>query len=363
MNKLGFGFLRLPLKEDRSIDDPLLAQMVDTFLALGGTYFDTAYTYLEGRSEEALRKALVQRHPRHSYRLADKLPGWLVSAPEDCERYFQEQLNRCGVDWFDVYLIHWLNPENYEIALKYGEFDFLQQLKADGRAKEIGFSYHGDAALLDRILHAHPQVDVVQLQINYLDWDDPAIEAGKCYQVARRHGKKILVMEPVKGGTLANLPESAATLLEDAVPGRSPAAWALGFAQSLEGVSVVLSGMNTLEQIQENLQDFPPMQPAQRSLLRRVTDILNGSIAIPCTGCGYCHSHCPMEIPIADFFAMYNSYARHPGELWKMQPVYQALAQDRAPASDCISCGACQHNCPQHIPIPKWLPKVAEVME
>lgn len=363
MNKLGFGFLRLPLREDRSVDAPLLAQMVDTFLAGGGTYFDTAYTYLEGQSEAAVRKALVERYPRHSYRLADKLPSWLVRSPEDCDRYFQEQLARCGVDWFDVYLLHWLNPENYEIAMKYGEFDFLRRLKSQGKAKKIGFSYHGDAALLDRILQSHPEVDLVQLQINYLDWDDPAIEAGSCYRTALRHGKQIVVMEPVKGGTLANLPEAAQKLLADADPSLSPAAWALNFAQSLEGVSVVLSGMNTLAQVRENLVELPPMALPQRNLLRKVAAILNESIAIGCTGCGYCRSHCPMEIPIAEFFAMYNSYARHPGELWKMQPVYRALALERAPASDCIGCGACQQSCPQHIPIPKWLPKVAQVME
>ncbi len=363
MNKLGFGFLRLPLLADQSIDYPLLETMVDTFLAGGGTYFDTAYTYLGGRSEQAIRKALVERHPRSAYHLADKLPGWLVKSPEECDVYFQEQCRRCGTDWFDVYLLHWLNPENYALAEQYGEFAFLQRLKAQGKAREIGFSYHGDAALLQRILRAHPEVDIVQLQINYLDWDDPGIEAGKCYQVARRSGKKIVVMEPVKGGTLAKLPESAAKLLTELDPHRTPAAWALDFVQSLEGVHVVLSGMNTVEQIQENLRDFSPITSQERIALRRAADALNASIAIPCTGCSYCHSHCPMEIPIANYFAMYNSYARYPGELWKMQPVYQALAQDRAPASDCIGCRACETNCPQHIPISKWLPKVSEVME
>ncbi len=358
MNKMGFGFLRLPMQAGE-VDSPLLEAMVDSFLAAGGKYFDTAYTYLDGASEQAIRKALVARHPRHSYTLADKLPGWLVTDSSQCRKYFDEQCRRCGVDWFDVYLLHWLNPENYKIAQKYGEFDFLQGLKAEGKAKEIGFSYHGDAALLDKILREHPEVDIVQLQINYLDWDDPGIQAKLCYETAVRHGKKIVVMEPVKGGTLANPPAAAAKLLE----GRSPAAWALDFAQSLPGVSVVLSGMNSLAQVQENMQPPAPITPEARKRLREAAQVFYDNIAIPCTGCCYCHSHCPMEIPISRFFELYNACARNPGDKWKMEPAYQALARDWAPASDCVQCHACEGGCPQHIPIAKWIGRVAEEFE
>ncbi len=366
MNKLGFGFLRLPRldsEDAKSIDWALLNSMVDAFLAGGGTYFDTAYTYLNGRSEEALRKALVERHPRESYQIADKLPGYQVKSPEDCEKFFQIQLERCGVDYFDVFMLHWLNPENYEIAEKFDEFGFLQKLKAEGRAKKIGFSYHGDAALLEKILTAHPEVDIVQLQINYLDWNDPAIEAGACYAVAVRYGKEVVVMEPVKGGTLANLPEEAQALLTACAPGESAASWALRFAQELENVSIVLSGMNTMEQLQDNLRDLPMLSVEEHAILDEVCGILNRSIAISCTGCRYCEPHCPNSIAIPDYFSIYNSYCRHPEDDWKMTPVYAKIAQTHGRASECIGCGQCEAHCPQNIKITDWLPKIAAIME
>ncbi len=365
MNKLGFGFLRLPrLNEDdkTSIDWKLLESMVDAFLAGGGTYFDTAYTYLDGLSEEALRRTLVERHPRASFQIADKLPGYLVKSPEDCERYFREQCRRCGVDRFDVYMLHWLNPENYRIAEQLHEFEFLQKLKQAGRADRTGFSYHGDPELLDRILTAHPEIDIVQLQINYLDWEDPAIAARACYETAVRHGKRVVVMEPVKGGTLAELPEEAAALLEASRPGESPASWAIRFAMSLEGVETVLSGMNTMAQLRDNLRELEPVTDAETGLLNRVCGILNRSIAVPCTGCRYCESHCPRNIAIADYFRIYNSYCRHPGEGWKMEPIYQRIAETHGRAGECTGCGQCRKHCPQNIPIPQWLPKVAAAM-
>ncbi len=366
MNKLGFGFLRLPRldpNDPNSYDLPMLKQLVDQFLAGGGRYFDTAYTYLDGMSERLLKQALVDRHPRESFVLADKLPSWHVKREADCQRFFDEQLERCGVDRFDVYLLHWLNPENYAIAEKFDEFAFLRKVKAQGKAGRIGFSYHGDAALLDTILTAHPEVDLVQLQINYLDWDDPAIEAGKCYDIACKHGKDVIVMEPVKGGTLATLPEEAMTLLEAYAPGRSPAAWATRFVQSLPQVQVMLSGMNTPGQIAENLQDIDPITEAETDLLRQVSGILNRAIAIPCTACRYCTKGCPKGIAIPDYFAIYNSYVRHPGDGWKMRPVYANVAKSNGKASDCIGCKACERNCPQRIKITEWLPKIAEKLE
>lgn len=362
MNKLGFGFLRLP-QRDAEIDWPLLEEMVDAFLAGGGTYFDTAYTYLDGRSEEALRRTLVERHPRESYCIADKLPGYLVKEPGDCDRFFQTQLQRCGVEWFDVFLLHWLNPENYRIAKVFDEFGFLRQLKAEGKARKIGFSYHGSAALLEQILTDHPEVDIVQLQINYLDWEDPAIEAGACYQVAAHHGKEVVVMEPVKGGTLANLPEEARQLLDTLAPGESPASWAIRFAQDLPQVTTVLSGMNTMEQLGDNQRPLAALSEPERDALKQVCRVLNSSIAIACTGCRYCIRHCPQSIAIADYFRIYNSYHRHPGEDWKIQPVYEQLAQTHGRASDCIACGQCEAHCPQNLPIHTWMPKIAKAME
>ncbi len=363
MNKLGFGFLRLPMREGQGIDWTLLNEMVDTFLAGGGTYFDTAYTYLNGLSEEALRRTVVERHPRNAFQIADKLPGYLVKEPEDCERFFQIQLERCGVTWFDVYMLHWLNPENYRTAEQFDEFGFLKAMKDRGLARKTGFSYHGSAALLDQILSAHPEVDVVQLQINYLDWNDPAIEAGACYETAVRHGKEVVVMEPVKGGTLANLPEEAHSLLSAYNPGESSASWAIRFAQDLEQVSVVLSGMNAMAQLQDNLRDLPALTEGEREVLGEVCMILNRSIAISCTSCRYCVSHCPNGIPIPDYFAIYNSYARHPEDGWKMQPVYEKLSQNRGRASDCTACGQCEAHCPQRIAVSGWMPKIAGAME
>lgn len=363
MNKLGFGFLRLPQAKSGGIDWPLLETMVDTFLAGGGTYFDTAYTYLDGRSEAALKRTVVERHPRAGFQIADKLPGWKVRRREDCERYFREQCERCGVDFFDVYLLHWLNQANYAVAERFHEFDFLNRLKGEGRIGRIGFSYHGDAATLEKILQAHPDVDVVQLQINYLDWDDPAMEAHKCYDIAARYGREVVVMEPVKGGTLADLPEEALRLLRQAAPGESVASWAIRFAQSLEQVSVVLSGMNAMEQLRDNMRDMPPLTGPEYALLAKAAEIITKNTAVPCTGCRYCVKDCPKHIAIPDYFRIYNAYRRFPAEGWKMTPVYASLAQSNGKASDCIHCRACERNCPQRIPIAQRLEEVAKALE
>lgn len=363
MNKLGFGFLRLPQTANNDIDWPLLEAMVDEFLASGGTYFDTAYTYLDGRSEIALKRAVVKRYPRNEFQIADKLPSWMVRQRDDCKQYFEEQLERCGVDHFDVYLLHWLNQANYAVAERYDEFGFLNRLKADGRIGKTGFSYHGDAATLEKILQAHPDVDIVQLQINYLDWDDPAMEAHKCYDIAARFGKEVVVMEPVKGGTLVDLPPEAARLLQQANPYKSIASWAIQFAQSLEQVSIVLSGMNTMEQIQDNMRDMRPLSQSEYALLEQAAEIIAGNTAIPCTGCRYCVKECSKKIPIPDYFRIYNGYSRFPDEGWKMKPVYASIAQGNGKASDCIRCRACEKSCPQQIPITKWLGKVAETLE
>ena len=364
MNKTGFGFLRLPrltASDEKSIDYKALDTMVDCFLEQGGSYFDTAYTYLGGASEEALRRSLVERYPRGAYRLADKLPGWKVKAQEECEQYFAEQLSRCGVDYFDVYLIHWLNKANYEICEKNDEFAFLRHIKAEGKAKKIGFSYHDSPELLDRILSEHPEVDYVQLQINYLDWNSISIQAGKCYDVAVKHGKKVIVMEPVKGGSLAVLPEKAAQLLRDMDSAASLASWAIRFSSSLSEVEVVLSGMNTLEQVQDNMRSMNPLTAEERAVLERAAQIIRSNTAIPCTGCNYCAPNCPTRIPIPTYFALYNDYFRNPGEDWKMQNVYDAKTGGRASA--CIACRQCENNCPQKIKVTEYLPWVVKAFE
>lgn len=366
MNKLGFGFLRLPMLSncsDYDIDFEKLNQLVDYFMENGGRYFDTAYTYLNGKSEQAIRDSLVNRYPRNRYILADKLPGYLVKSHEECHEYFNEQLRRCSVNFFDVYLLHWLNNKNYEIAERNREFEFLQELKDSGKVKKTGFSYHDTADLLDTILTLHPEVDYVQLQINYLDWESEAIQSRACYEVAEKHRKSVIVMEPVKGGTLASVPLEAEELLKRVKPDASIASHAIRFAQSLPNVEIVLSGMNSMEQLQDNLQDVEPMGQQEIQILSQVAEIINRSITIPCTACGYCLKNCPKKICISNYFKLYNEYCRDKMEAWKITPVYEQLGGIFGKASDCIKCRQCEKNCPQKLIITEYLKEVKSVFE
>ena len=363
MNKLGFGFLRLPVTPAGEIDLSLLDQMTDVFLAHGQNYFDTAYTYLDGKSEWAIRESLVKRHPRSSFLLADKLPGYKMTSHEDCYRYFKEQQDRCQVDFFDVYLLHWLNGKHYEIAEKYREFEFLEELKKTGKAIKTGFSYHDSANLLDEILTRHPEVDYVQLQINYLDWESSSIQSRRCYETAVKHGKKVIVMEPVKGGALAALPEKAGRLLEKLSPDASQASYAIRFAESLPQVEIVLSGMNTMEQLLDNLACRQPLTEYEQSVLFEDAGLLRNSIAVPCTGCGYCVSGCPKKIHIPEYFRLYNEYKQNPGDGWKIAPVYQNMTASGGGPADCIGCKKCEGSCPQTLPITKFLSDVREAFD
>ena len=366
MNKTGFGFLRLPRldpDDEKSIDFPTLFSLVDRFLEKGGSYFDTAYTYLGGTSEEALKKSLVERYPRNRFRIADKLPGYAAKNKEDNLYFFEESLNRCGVDYFDVYLLHGLNAENYEIAKRLDQFAFLQSLKEAGKVKKTGFSYHDTAELLDQILTDHPEVDYVQLQINYLDWNSQSIQSRKCYETAVKHHKTVLIMEPVKGGTLANLPSEAEQLLKQMHPTDSIARWAIRFASELEAVEVVLSGMNSMEQVEDNMATFHPLTSEEHTLLARAADIICTNTAIECTGCGYCLDSCPVGMPVPQYFVLYNESMRHPGELWKTQTIYTSISNQKAPASACIRCGQCERHCPQKLPIMNWLIKADRLLQ
>lgn len=361
MNKTGFGFLRLPRldpADEKSINFPLLCTLVDRFLELGGDYFDTAYTYLGGASEEALRKTVVERYPRNAFRIADKLPGYMAKTKADNRRIFEESLRRCGVDYFDVYLLHGLNAENYEIAKRLDQFAFLHSLKKEGKAKQIGFSFHDTAQLLDQILSEHPEVDYVQLQINYLDWESLSVQSRLCYETAVKHGKKILVMEPVKGGALANLPAEAECLLKQFHPHDSTARWAIRFASRLDAVEIVLSGMNSMEQMEDNMNPFLPLTQEELAVLNRATEIIRANTAIECTGCGYCTSGCPVGMPIPRYFALFNEYKRNPTELWKTQIVYTSISIATVPASACIQCGQCERKCPQKLEIMNWLQEI-----
>ena len=368
IKKLGFGAMRLPLTDPespRSIDLEQFKRMVDLYLSRGFCYFDTAYPYHGEYSEEAVRQALVERYPRESYLLADKMPILRVKAPEDYERFFAEQLRRCGVSYFDVYLLHNLGRDRYPNAQRFGAFPFLQRLKAEGLAKNIGFSFHDDAETLDRILTDHPEVDVVQLQINYLDWNAAVAQSGRCYEVAVRHGKQVIVMEPVKGGILANLPSPAMQLFTDyygsAAP--SPASLAIRYAASLEQVKVVLSGMSTLDQVADNtayMQEFAPLTDPERALAKQIEEALNRAIRVPCTGCRYCMEVCPQNIAVPDYLGLLNLHAVT-GQ--KSNMYYQRYAMNHGKASEGLQCGLCEKNCPQHIAIRDMLKDFSALYE
>lgn len=356
MAQLGFGFLRLPEK-DNDVDYSILNEMVDTFLAGGGTYFDTSHTYMDGKSEEAIRKALVERYPRERFQIATKMPGYRIKSREECEVYFKESAQRCGVDYFDVYMLHWLNAEHYRIAEQYGEFEFLQELKRSGKAKRIGFSFHDTAEVLDEILTAHPEVDCVLLQINYLDWDSPSVQSRLCLETAKRHGKSVIVMEPVKGGSLATVSDAAARVLHQIDPALTPAGHAIRFVKSLNEVEIVLSGMNAMQQLTENLRPMTPVTDTERTLLEQAARIIRGNTAVACTGCGYCKKACPMGIDIPGCFALYNEHMLAPIHMWEILPTYAKIAHQPA---QCIACHACEANCPQKLPIPDTMKIIAE---
>ena len=362
--KLGFGFLRLPHtdpNDSTDVDLETTKEMVDLFLQRGFRYFDTAYTYLNGKSEEFLKKVLVERYPRDSYMIATKLPCSIFAKGKTAAEVFEEQLEKCGVDFFDVYLLHGLDGEDAEFAEKQGCFDFLQEQKRRGKVRYTGFSFHDTADVLDRILTRHPEIDVVQIQLNYLDWDNPIIQSGACYEVCRKHNKPIIVMEPVKGGTLASVPPEAAALLN----GEAPAHRAIRFAASQDGVALVLSGMSTISQVAENtafMSRFAPLSTDEREVLTEAAQIIRNSVAISCTGCAYCVEDCPAGIPIPKYFSLYNERER---DGWQVNTEgrYKSLTEHFSPAGGCISCGCCETHCPQKLPIRQLLTKVSEVFD
>ena len=369
LKKLGFGCMRLPMLdvENNKVDMEQFCKMVDTFMAKGFKYFDTAYMYHNYQSELFVKEALVKRYPRESFLLADKLPTMQLKSIEDNKRIFDEQLEKCGVDYFDYYLLHCLDVDNYAKVKEFKSMDFLRQMKAEGKIKKLGFSFHDTAEFLEKILlEIGEDIEFVQLQINYLDWDNEGIQSGKCYEVARKYNKDIIVMEPLKGGTLVNIPEDAGKILTSYNPDLSLASWGIRFAASLEGVLTVLSGVSSLEQLEDNLsymKDFNPLTEDELKVIGDVVEIIKHSIAIPCTGCDYCLDACPEDIPISKFFALYNDVKQSIELQFLHYFYYDNLAKKNAPASSCLECGECEENCTQHIKIIDELKKVRDLLE
>lgn len=369
---LGFGLMRMPRRDPANaadIDLEQVKQMVDLFMARGFNYFDTAWMYNGFASEGVARAALVERYDRERFTLADKLHSGFFDSLAERDKIFYQQLEKTGAGYFDYYLLHGVESGKLPKYEKLDAFNWLIEKKSQGLVRHVGFSYHDNAELLDRILTQHPEMEFVQLQINYLDWDSPWVQSRACYETALKHRVPIVVMEPVKGGTLAKLPAAAEKLFRSYDASRSVPCWALGFAASLPGVMMVLSGMGSLQQVEDNtdyMDHFQPLSQEEQQLCFQAARIVNSQIAIPCTSCHYCTEGCPMKIAIPEYFSMYNEDMRERLEEkgWTVNFInYQLLAEKFGKAGQCLKCGCCQEVCPQHLPIIDLLQEVAKHYE
>ena len=366
--KLGFGCMRLPVNGNlkRTINSKVnvdeFKKMVDLFMSRGFNYFDTAYIYHLGKSEEALNEALVKRYSRDSFTITDKLPMFMIFTKAQMEKIFNEQLKRLGVDYIDYYWLHALNHGEFNKAKKLEAYNFIIQKKKEGKIKHIGFSFHDTTDVLEKIIKEFPEMEYVQLQINYLDWEDKKVQSRKCYEICEKYNKKVIVMEPVKGGTLANVPKEAEKILKTAEPEMSIASWAIRYVASLENVVMVLSGMSNMEQTDDNtnyMMDFKPLTDKERKLISVVTNIIKGKKQIQCTACRYCQEGCPANIAIPEYFSLCN----RKDEIENLQEEYEKIIKDGAgKASDCIKCGKCEEACPQHLPIRNLLENIEGIV-
>lgn len=362
IKKLGFGFMRLPRKED-GFDTELIHKMVDTFLDRGYTYFDTAYVY-QG-SEEALRESLVRRYPRDRFQIATKLHLLRTENPEEMRACFDTSRERLGVDYVDFYLLHGLGAESAKRAEELGAWEFVQSLKAQGQVRHVGFSFHDTPEVLDDILTKHPEAEFVQLQINYLDWEDSEIQSRTIYEIARRHNVPIIIMEPVKGGMLAGDHSPILELMKKANPDVSLASWAMRFAASLDGVLTVLSGMSAYEQLVDNLNtvdNLTPLSEAEMQMVSEAADILRAIPRIPCTDCKYCVEGCPQKINIPRMMDMYSDYMVY-NTTANVDHSYRIFTSNGATAGTCIACGVCEAHCPQKIQIIDVLGKLSALLD
>lgn len=369
--KLGFGLMRLPSldpNDPSKIDIELTKKMVDVFMERGFTYFDTAWMYCGFNSENATKEVLVDRYPRESFTLTTKLHANFIKTKEDCDKVFNEQLRKTGVTYFDYYWLHDMNSHSIETYDRLDCYEWLKKKKEQRLVKHIGFSFHDTAEVLEDILSKHPEFEYVQLQINYLDWENEAIQSRKCYEVACKYNKPVIVMEPVKGGTLANVPSTVEKLFQSYNSKASVPSWAIRFAASLDNVYMVLSGMSNMEQVLDNtsyMEELVPISEDEKEIIKKATDMINSNIEIPCTGCEYCINGCPKKIPIPKCFSAYNSEHNEAKEIgWTISSeYYENLTKNKGKASDCIACRQCEKVCPQHLPIVDYLKNVAEYFE
>ena len=358
--ELALGMMRLPVDGSGKIDFAETNRLVDFFLEQGFRRFDTAELYHDTQSEAAVRECVVKRHKRDSFEIADKLTSWRIPDGMTAEEFFQKQLQVTQAEYFDRYLLHSVEDKIYTVAEDKKYFDFIFRKKAEGLVREAGFSFHGTPDLLDQVLTKYPEVDFVQLQINYIDWDSPSVRSRQCYEIARKHGKKILVMEPVKGGMLANLPEEGAQILKAAAPEQSIASWAIRFAAGLNGVDTVLSGISTMDQMIDNtalMKDFQPLTDEELKALGELRAYMSRIPLVECTGCKYCVPACPLELPIPGYISVLNNAQRF-GKVNGIINTYRWLTEKHKPA-DCVKCECCTALCPQHLDIPGHLERLA----
>ena len=359
--ELALGMMRLPVGPDKKIDPGQTIRLIDCFIEHGFRKFDTAELYHDTQSEHAIREFVVKRYNRNDFEVADKLSSWRIPQNGTAEQFFQKQLQVTGLEYFDRYLFHSLEERLYPDAVEKRYLDFIFEKKSAGLVREAGFSFHGKPELLDKVLAEYPEVDVVQLQINYIDWDNPSIRSRECYEIARKYNKKILIMDPVKGGLLANLPQEATDILKEHSPNSSIASWAIRFAAGLEGVDTVLSGISTMEQMLDNIavmKEFQPLSDEELRILGQVRAVLNKIPRVECTGCRYCLSACPMELPIPGFISLLNNVKMF-GDLPSIRNSYNICAS-RHGAGECVNCGSCVDACPQHLDIPHHLAALAQ---
>ena len=372
MKNFGFGLMRLPVLDKANaadVDVQQVKKMVDLFMEKGFTYFDTAIMYNGFASQSVAKEAIVDRYPRESFQLATKLHAGFFKTTEEREKIWEDQLEQTGAGYFDYYLLHGVESSLYKKYEKFDCFGWLLEKKKAGLIKHVGFSFHDGPELLDRVLTEHPEMEFVQLQINYLDWESEWIKSREVYEVARKHGKPVIIMEPVKGGTLANLPEDASKIFEELDTKASAPSYAVRFAASLEGVMMVLSGMSNIEQMEDNLgfmADFKPLTEEEKKACFKVAEIINAQTAVPCTGCSYCTEGCPKKVAIPQYFSLYNEDMRENLEEkgWTVNYTnYYFLTKKFGKASECIECGQCEEVCPQHLPIMELLKEVGEHFE